>query len=67
MCAKGANKVADWYLADHTEKEQKWGKGDNIFGFLLDLVAILCLALLIVALKTIYEKVKQETQMVMNP
>ena len=39
----------------------------NVFGFFLDLVAILCLFLLVVALKTIYQKVRQETQIVLNP
>jgi hypothetical protein len=67
ICCKNANNIADWYGATHDPKELRWSKADNIFGFLLDLVAILCLALLVVALKTIYEKVKQETQMVMNP
>ena len=36
------------------------------FGFLLDLVAILCLYLLVIALKTIYQKVQKETQIFLN-
>lgn len=37
-----------------------------VFGFLLDLVAILCLYLLVIALKTIYQKVQKETQIFLN-
>ena len=47
-------------------KEERWNIASWSFGFLLDLIAILCLYLLVLALQTIFLKVQQETQIFLN-
>ena len=47
-------------------KEERWNIASWSLGFLLDLIAILCLYLLVLALQTIFLKVQQETQIFLN-
>jgi len=61
ISSKASHNSIDVFGYKTTKSEERWDVVSMTFGFILDLIAILCLYLLVLALKTIFQKVKQET------
>ena len=50
ISSKKAQEGIDVFGFEFTQKEERWNMASNIFGFMLDLLAIVCLSLLVAAL-----------------